>query len=221
MGHTIAKLPRLPTQTWMKCETSRIGISHKPHLSSSLPETSLYSEISICNTHFQDSKESLINCRKQAHSSTMTNKQRTVRFSDNVEVMPNDDKISNDDQLDENEYTASPNRSAWSPSEASFFSQHRLPLQKCDLAPRQPKRSLDSILDDAINTCESLLAMPPCKAERKSKFFPATQIPTRHGRLDRSLFSMRTDSSLPPPPPLSNTDCIVTRALKEILQNRE
>mmetsp|Transcript_16907 Transcript_16907/g.42246 ORF Transcript_16907/g.42246 Transcript_16907/m.42246 type:complete len:110 (+) Transcript_16907:1-330(+) len=59
------------------------------------------------------------------------------------------------------------------------------------------------------------------KAERKSKFFPATQIPTRHGRLDRSLFSMRTDSSLPPPPPLSNTDCIVTRALKEILQNRE
>eukprot|EP00533_Pseudo-nitzschia_delicatissima_P011076 CAMPEP_0116094452 /NCGR_PEP_ID=MMETSP0327-20121206/9141_1 /TAXON_ID=44447 /ORGANISM="Pseudo-nitzschia delicatissima, Strain B596" /LENGTH=132 /DNA_ID=CAMNT_0003586061 /DNA_START=93 /DNA_END=491 /DNA_ORIENTATION=+ len=132
----------------------------------------------------------------------MTNKQRTVRFSDNVEVMPNDDKISNDDQLDENEYTASPNRSAWSPSEASFFSQHRLPLQKCDLAPRQPKRSLDSILDDAINTCESLLAMPPCKAERKSKFF-------------------QTDSSLPPPPPLSNTDCIVTRALKEILQNRE
>ena len=153
----------------------------------------------------------------------MSNKQRTVRFSDNVEVMSDDDEISNYHQLDENEYTISPNRSAWSPSEASLFSHDRLPQQKFDLAPSQPRRSLDSILNDAINTCEALLAMPPCKEERETKPFVATQIPTRHGRLDRSLFSTRTDSSLPlpPPPPLSSADCIVTRALKEILQNRE
>lgn len=152
----------------------------------------------------------------------MTNEQRTVRFSDTVEVMSNEDEISNDHQLDENEHTASTNRSAWSPSEAAFFSQHRLPLQKLDLAPRQPKRSLDSILDDAINTCEALLAMPSCKEELRSKSYPATQIPTKHGRLDRSLFSMRSDSSLPPPPPpLRSTECIVTRALKEMLQSRE
>eukprot|EP00531_Pseudo-nitzschia_arenysensis_P016550 CAMPEP_0116141516 /NCGR_PEP_ID=MMETSP0329-20121206/14423_1 /TAXON_ID=697910 /ORGANISM="Pseudo-nitzschia arenysensis, Strain B593" /LENGTH=150 /DNA_ID=CAMNT_0003636703 /DNA_START=38 /DNA_END=490 /DNA_ORIENTATION=- len=150
----------------------------------------------------------------------MSNEQRTVHFADAVEVvMSNDDETSNSEQhSDRNEYAISTNRNAWSPSEAAFFSQHQYSLKKLDLAPRQPQRSLDSILDDAISTCEALITMSPCNDHPLTRSLPPPQIPARHVRLDRSLFSIRPDASFPPPPPLSGTSCIVSHVLNEIIQ---
>lgn len=143
----------------------------------------------------------------------MSDEQRTVRFSNTVEVMSNDDDTRNSEQrMDISEYMVSENRSAWSPSEAAFFSQHQISLKKLDLAPRQPQRSLDSILDEAINTCEALITMSPCDDHPTTSSLQP-QIATRHGRLDRSLFLIGSDSSFPPPPPLSGTSRIVSHLL--------
>ena len=155
----------------------------------------------------------------------MTKKQRTVHFSDLVEVISEDEENNIDRSfISTNQYsgndegsvesTSSTDRSAWNPSEISFFSNHQIDLQKLDLTPRKPKRSLDDILDDAINTCEALIAMSPGERGRERN----TVVPPKHMRLDRSLFSIRSNETrLPPPPPLSHS-CIISHALKEIMR---
>ncbi len=157
----------------------------------------------------------------------MTKKQRTVHFADLVELISEDEENNIDrsfistnqpsnydeDSVDSNSST---NRRAWNPSEISFFSDHQIDLQKLDLTPRKPKRSLDSILDDAINTCEALIAMSPSEREREGNIM----VPPKHFRLDRSLFSLRSSTSesrLPTPPPLSHS-CIVSHALNEMMR---
>ena len=155
----------------------------------------------------------------------MASEQRAVRFSDSVEVVSMDQDNNTSEQSmvtsnrhSENESTDSTNRSAWNPSEISFFAQQQLPLQTIDLAPRQPHRSLDSILNDAINTCEALNGISPCDDERIAINALPQRIPSRFARLDRSLFSLGTDSSFPPPSPLRNTSCLVSQALAEIMR---
>ena len=157
----------------------------------------------------------------------MTKKQRTVHFADLVELILEDEENHIDRSFistnqpsnnyeDSADSTSSTNRSAWTPSEISFFSDHHIDFQKLDVTPRKPKRSLDSILDDAINTCEALIAMSPSEREREEKIM----IPPKHFRLDRSLFSIRSsthETRLPPPPPLSHS-CIVSHALNEIMR---
>ncbi len=153
----------------------------------------------------------------------MANQQRKVRFSDSVEVISEDEEnnidrsfISTDQYIDNDEGSvesdSTSNRSAWAPSEISFFSDHRMTLQKLDLLPRKPKRSLESILDDAITT---LTVMSPVDGGRKVTMPPL--MPSKHLRLDPSLFSIRPNdgSCILPPPPLSHS-CIISAALKEI-----
>ena len=102
----------------------------------------------------------------------MVNNQRIVRFADCVEEIEMDNNRSfietaTDRYSDDGSNNASSNtslnkpaasssgRSAWNPDEASLCFQHQSsPQTSLDLTPRQPLRSLDSILTDALKTCE-------------------------------------------------------------------
>ena len=171
----------------------------------------------------------IITNRFQNNYSTfkMANQKRKVHFSDSVEVISEDDEnnidrsfISTDQYSDNDEdsvesHSTSSNRSAWASSEISFFSDHQMTMQKLDLTPRKPKRLLESILDDAISTCEALALMSP-GIDRGRKDMMPPQMCSKQLRLDRSLFSIRSNgSSMPPPPPLSHS-CIIAAALDEI-----
>ena len=158
----------------------------------------------------------------------MANQQRKVHFSDSVEVISEDednnidrsfistDQYSDNDEDSVESRSTSSNRSAWAPSEISFFSDHRMTMQKLDLTPRKPKRSLESILDDAISTCEALALMSPGIDRGRQDMMPP-QMCSKQLRLDRSLFSIRSNgSSMPPPPPPLSHSYIIAAALDEI-----
>ena len=124
----------------------------------------------------------------------MTNPTRRVRFSNSVEEFSfdkDDSSISSSAMETDNHEDNIPRESItnvttsrrnWNPSEVSFFSDHQPILEKLDLSPRQPQRSLDSILDEALKTCDM-------QDESMYDLQPNPML-----KLDASLFSISSSS---------------------------
>jgi hypothetical protein len=96
----------------------------------------------------------------------VNNQRRFVRFADYVEEIEKDNNTEATDRYSDygssslNKPAVSSDRSAWNPNETSLSFQHQSPPQKLDLAPRQPIRSLNSILTEALRTCEHFAILP-------------------------------------------------------------